>query len=415
MAQRSASGRRDASTALVLTINCGSSSLKFALYDISRTGGRGSRERLRYTGSVERIGEPHSAFHVADGKQAAVTDEHVTLRDQSAALRYALDWLEQHLNSRGLDAIGHRIVHGGERYSQPQRVTADVLAELRRLAPLAPLHLPVEIAAIEMLEKRYPTVPQVACFDTAFHRTMPRVAQLYGLPRHLLDAGILRYGFHGLSYEYILSELEREAEAAHTSLNGLRIVIAHLGNGASMAAVRDGHSLDTTMGLTPIGGLVMSTRSGDLDPGVLLYLHDAEKIDPGEMRKSVEQTGGLLGVSGSSGDMQDLLARMDRDNHAAEAVALFCYSARKHLGALIGALGGIDTLVFTGGIGEHAPEVRHRICGGFDFLGIELDDARNTTSEPIISKEQSRVSVRVIHTNEEVMIARHTLRALHRA
>lgn len=413
MAQRSASGRRDTSS--VLTINCGSSSLKFALYDISRTGGRGSQERLRYTGSVERIGEPNSAFHVVDGKQATVTDEQVTLRDQSAALRYALDWLEQHLNSRRLDAIGHRIVHGGERYSQPQRVTADVLAELRRLAPLAPLHLPVEIAAIETLEKRYPIVPQVACFDTAFHRTMPRVAQLYGLPRQFLDAGILRYGFHGLSYEYIVSELEREARAAHTSLDGQRIVIAHLGNGASMAAVRDGHSLDTTMGLTPIGGLVMSTRSGDLDPGVLLYLQETEKMAPADMRKSVEQTGGLQGVSGISGDMQDLLARVDRDDHAAEAVALFCYSARKQLGALAGVLGGIDTLVFTGGIGEHAAVVRHRICGGFDFLGIELDDARNATSETIISMEQSTVSVRVIHTNEEVMIARHTMRALYPA
>lgn len=413
MAQRSASGRRDTSS--VLTINCGSSSLKFALYDISRTGGRGSQERLRYTGSVERIGEPNSAFHVVDGKQATVTDEQVTLRDQSAALRYALDWLEQHLNSRRLDAIGHRIVHGGERYSQPQRITADLLAELRRLAPLAPLHLPVEIAAIETLEKRYPIVPQVACFDTAFHRTMPRVAQLYGLPRQFLDAGILRYGFHGLSYEYIVSELEREARAAHTSLDGQRIVIAHLGNGASMAAVRDGHSLDTTMGLTPIGGLVMSTRSGDLDPGVLLYLQETEKMAPADMRKSVEQTGGLQGVSGISGDMQDLLARVDRDDHAAEAVALFCYSARKQLGALAGVLGGIDTLVFTGGIGEHAAVVRHRICGGFDFLGIELDDARNATSETIISMEQSTVSVRVIHTNEEVMIARHTMRALYPA
>jgi acetate kinase len=410
MAQRSASGRRDARS--VLTINCGSSSLKFALYTMPRVGGRSSQERLRYTGSVERIGEPNSAFHVADARHAPVIDEQVTLSDQSAALRHALDWLEQHLDGQRPDAIGHRIVHGGERYSQPQRVTADVLAELRRLAPLAPLHLPVEIAALETLETRYPTVPQVACFDTAFHRKMPRVAQLYGLPRHILDQGVLRYGFHGLSYEYIVGELERESRAARTSLVGKRIVIAHLGNGASMAAVRDGHSLDTTMGLTPIGGLVMSTRSGDLDPGVLLYLQDAEKMTPGEMRASVEQKGGLQGVSGSSGDMQDLLVRMDRDAHAAEAVALFCYSARKHLGALASVLGGLDMLVFTGGIGEHAALVRHRICGGVGFLGIELDDARNATSESIISKETSTVSVRVIRTNEEVMIARHAMRAL---
>jgi acetate kinase len=275
--------------------------------------------------------------------------------------------------------------------------------------------MPTELAAIEILRSRYPSLPQVACFDTAFHRTMPRVAQLYGLPRHILDAGVLRYGFHGLSYEYIVGELAREASSVGKSLTdhaGQRLVIAHLGNGASMVAIRDGHSVDTTMGLTPIGGLVMSTRSGDLDPGVLLYLLDAEQMNSADLRRTVEQAGGLLGISGSTSDMQDLLERMDQDPHVAEAVALFCYTARKQLGALASVLGGIDTLVFTAGVGEHAAEVRHRICGDQAYLGIRLDQTRNAAHASVISQESSPVTVRVIPTNEQLMIARHTLRTL---
>jgi acetate kinase len=312
-------------------------------------------------------------------------------------------------------AIGHRIVHGGSSYSSPQLITGDVLATLSRLIPLAPLHLPIELATIDALADRYPALPQVACFDTAFHRTMPRVAQLYGLPRRFLDAGIARYGFHGLSYEYIMTELAQESIVSGQLPHQQRLVIAHLGNGASMVAIASGRSVDTTMGLTPIGGLVMSTRSGDLDPGVLLYLLDTEEVTSAELRQVVEQHGGLLGVSNSSADLQDLLSEMSRNRHAAEAVELFGYTARKHLGALVSVLGGLDVLIFTGGIGEHSALVRQAICEGMGYMGIQLDPERNAGSYSIISAAESPVMVRVIPTNEELMIARHTRSVLQSA
>jgi len=402
----------------ILTINCGSSSLKFALFRApgARTGGTREDPHCQYRGAVERIGADSGLFHVTDGHDQPLARQTIALRDHAQALHVALDWLEQRIGGRPPDVVGHRVVHGGSTYDHPVAINPDVIEALRRIAPLAPLHMPIEIAAIETIRTRYPSLPQVACFDTAFHRTMPRIAQIFGLPRTILDDGILRYGFHGLSYEYIVSALEREAVQAGKSFAehaGQRIVVAHLGNGASMAAIRDGRSLDTTMGLTPIGGLVMSTRSGDLDPGVLLYLLDTKQMTAADVRRQVEQTGGLLGVSGSSSDMRDLLARTTQDSQAEEAVALFCYTAQKYLGALVGVLGGIDTLVFTGGIGEHAAEARHRICGGFAFLGIQLDPARNAADAPIISGENNSVTVRVIHTNEELMIARHTIHTLH--
>ena len=241
---------------------------------------------------------------------------------------------------------------------------------------------------------------------------MPRVAQLYGLPRHFSDAGLLRYGFHGLSYEFILSELQEEARERGQELSGERIVIAHLGNGASMAAIRNGQSVDTTMGLTPTSGLVMSTRGGDLDPGVMLYLQETVQLSPAEIRAEVEERGGLLGVSASSSDMRDLLARAAQDPHAEEAVALFCYHAKKHIGALASVLGGITVLVFTGGIGEHAAEVRKRTCDGLEFLGLHLDPAANAADASSISLPESPVTIRVIPTNEELMIARHTAHVL---
>ena len=408
------SGRK---TQQILTANCGSSSLKFAVYSTDGSGAADAREDLRYAGEVERIGADDALFHVADGNGQPLARQHIALPDHTAALHAVLDWLEGQPDAQAPDAAGHRIVHGGSAYDRSQRITPQVIEALRQLAPLAPLHMPIEIAAIEAVQARYPTLPQVACFDTAFHRTMPRVAQIFGLPRPITESGVLRYGFHGLSYEYILSELAREASDDGKSLEsyvGRRIVIAHLGNGASMVAVRDGRSVDTTMGLTPIGGLVMGTRSGDLDPGALLYLLDAAGMTSADLRKQVEQEGGLLGVSGSSSDMRDLLSRMAHDSHAEEAIDLFCYTGRKYLGALASVLAGIDTLVFTGGIGEHAAEVRRRICGDLAFLGIRLDPARNNASARIISKEASAVTVRVMHTNEEAMIARHTIRALQR-
>jgi acetate kinase len=400
----------------ILVINCGSSSVKFALYRYSSTGSSEELEQGAYSGSVERIGEPGSFFQVAAGLNGrAGVPQPLAVRDHKEALNVLLDRLNEQTGGEVPTGIGHRIVHSGSSYNQPQLITGDLLAALSRLVPLAPLHLPIELAAIDTLADRYPSIPQVACFDTAFHRTMPRVARLYGLPRRFLAAGIERFGFHGLSYEYIMSELTRESVASGLLLHQQRLIIAHLGNGASMVAVAGGHSVDTTMGLTPIGGLVMSTRSGDLDPGVLLYLLDSEKMTSAELRQCVEQYGGLLGVSDSSSDMRDLLSEAGRSQHAAEAVELFSYTAKKHLSALVSVLGGLDALIFTGGIGEHSVPVRQAICQGLGYLGIQLDPERNSGGGPVISAAESRVLVRVIPTNEELMIARHTRSAVERA
>jgi acetate kinase len=291
-------------------------------------------------------------------------------------------------------------------YVSPQRITPGVRAALTRLIPLAPEHLPAELDVIATTKAAFPAVAQVACFDTAFHRTKPRVAQIYGLPWALADEGILRYGFHGLSYEYTLSELARLAGA---EVAAGRVIIAHLGNGASMAAIRDGRSLDCTMGFSPLSGLVMSTRSGSLDPGALLYLLEEKRMTPDALRELLSQHAGLLGVSGSSPDMRDLLGAEARgDERASLAIALFCYEAQKALGGLVAVLGGLDTLIFTGGIGECAAAIRQRICAGLATFGVALDDQRNEAHSPLISKDASRVSVRVIPTNEELMIARHT-------
>ena len=409
-------GNRSASEN-ILAINCGSSSLKFALYLLSPAETRQEQEQLWWSGSIERIGEPDSFFQVAGGPDArpgAMVRQQVRVGDQKEALGLLFDQLDEQTGTGPPTAVGHRIVHGGSAYDQPQLITDDVIAELSRLIPLAPLHLPVEIAAVDAVRMRYPSLPQVACFDTAFHRTMPRVAQLYGLPRRFLDAGIVRYGFHGLSYEYVMSEFTRELGGDADLVRRQRLVIAHLGNGASMVAVAEGHSIDTTMGLTPIGGLVMSTRSGDLDPGVLLYLQDREEMSSAEVRRVVEQQGGLLGVSGTSADMRDLLSAMGQNRQADEAVQLFNYTARKYLGALISALGGLDTLIFTGGIGENSLPVRQAICEGMSYVGIQLDPGRNAANDSIISVPGSAVTVRVIPTNEELMIVRHTSRVLRR-
>jgi acetate kinase len=284
-------------------------------------------------------------------------------------------------------------------------VTADLLATLRSLIPVDPEHLPQAIAAIEGLSDALPAVPQVACFDTAFHRTMPRVAQTYALPRRYTDAGVVRYGFHGLSYEYVVERLRTIDPSAARG----RVVIAHLGNGASMAAIRDGRSVDTTMGFSPTGGLVMSTRPGDLDPGVVIYLQREAGLTLENAGRVLNKEAGLLAVSTTSADMQDLLAREESDPRAAEAIALFCYTARKSLGALAAVLAGLDALIFTGGIGEHAAPVRARICAGVEFLGIHIDDDRNAANASLISPDTGPVAVRVIRTDEDLMIARHTL------
>jgi acetate kinase len=387
----------------ILTINSGSSSVKFGLFEI------GQAEKLVLTGSLERIGLRAGLFQVNDAHGKTTLDEHTNLPDHEAAIKRLLKWLEKREPVKNLDAIGHRVVHGGPEYSQPHRITPELIAELKELVPLAPDHLPHEIKAIRATSHAYPDLTQVACFDTSFHRHMPKLAQMVALPRHYQHEGLGRYGFHGLSYEYILQELRKEA--GDKAADG-RVIIGHLGNGASMAAVLDGKSVDTTMGFTPAGGLVMSTRSGDLDPGILVYLLEEKGLRPSALNDLVNQQSGLLGVSGISSDMRDLLNQEQGEPHAREAADLFCYQASKHLGALAAVLGGLDTLIFTAGIGENSPVIRWRICQNLSFLGIQLDEERNSANAPIISPEDSRVSVRVIKTNEDLMIARHTFKLI---
>lgn len=328
--------------------------------------------------------------------------------DPHSAVASLLDWLEAQPLFASVQAVGHRVVHGMT-HREPERVTPELLADLHRIEPSDPEHLPLEIELMEALHQRHPGLPQVACFDTAFHRTLPRVARLLPIPRRYEAKGVQRYGFHGLSYAYLMEELTRLGDPAATTG---RMVLAHLGNGASMAAVRDGKSIDTSMGFTPTSGLVMGTRSGDLDPGLVSYLARTEQMTATQFQEMVNRESGLLGVSEISSDLRDLLAQESGDVRAAEAVALFCYQAKKWIGSFTAALGGLDTLVFAGGIGENAPLIRGRICDGLGYLGIELDFQRNAENAPLISRDAARVKVRVIHTDEEVMLARSVARVL---
>jgi acetate kinase len=384
------------SDSLVLTINGGSSSLKFALFRLEDAPGR------ILSGKFERIGLPDSLMTISDPIEGQLERRDVHITDHVASIDLLLDYLEHQIDVRKIQGIGHRVVHGGRRYTEPQRVTPEVLAELRRLSPYDPEHLPAEIGLIEAFSKRYPDVAQVACFDTAFHRALPPVARLLPIPRRYEKSGVQRYGFHGLSYAFLMKELARLGGREEA---GGRIILAHLGNGASMTAVKEGKSIDTTMSFTPTAGLPMSTRSGDLDPGLVAYLARTEGMSLDQFHEMVNLKSGLLGVSEISSDVRDLLARERHDPRAAEAIALFCYQAKKTVGAFTAALGGLDTLVFSGGIGENAPIVRSRICQGLEFLGIEIESARNDIGASIISKPSSRVRVRVIRTDEEAEIA----------
>lgn len=381
---------------LVLTINAGSSSIKFALF---RSGAALTRA---WSGKIERIGLPDTLLTVID--EASHQPEHRAIQapDHAACVAPLMEVLERTAGLSALSAIGHRVVHGGSRYNQPARVTPDVLAELRRLSPYDPEHLPAEISLIEAFSRRAPTLPQVACFDTAFHHDLPRIARLLPIPRRYYSQGVQRYGFHGLSYAYLMGELERLG--GNTEASG-RVILAHLGNGASLAAVYGGRSLDTTMGFTPTAGLPMSTRSGDLDPGIVAYLARTEGMTMDQFHEMVNARSGLLGVSEISPDIRDLLACEKRDARAAEAIALFCYHVKRWIGAFAAALGGLDTLVFSGGIGENSPDIRARICDGLGFLGIELDEARNASGNPIISRDRNKLTVWVIRTDEELQIA----------
>jgi acetate kinase len=385
----------------VLTINGGSSSIRFAVYEA------GELLQVRLAGKIDRIGRRGTNLVAMDSRKKARVSHRLAVGDHHTAVDFLLGWLETQPVFASVKAVGHRVVHGMQ-HTAPERVTPQLLAELRRITPYDPDHLPRELALIEAFRRRYPRLPQVACFDTAFHRTMPRVAKLLPIPRRFAAKGVERYGFHGLSYAYLMEELRRLDPAAASG----RVILAHLGNGASLAAVRAGRSLDTSMGFTPAAGLVMSTRTGDLDPGLAFYLARTERMTAARFQQMVNHESGLLGVSGTSSDVRDLLAREKRDPRAAEAVALFCYQAKKWIGAYAAALGGVGTLVFAGGIGENAPLIRARICDGLGFLGIKLDRTRNAKNAPLISPAAGRIKVRVIRTDEELMIARSVARVL---
>jgi acetate kinase len=387
----------------ILTINGGSSSIKFALFEA------GDPLRRILEGGIERIGLPEAAMRVKGLNRADNFSRSVTAPDHTVAVGVLMDWIEERIGVGLLTAVGHRVVHGGPKYFDPQRITAEMVEELHRLSPFDPEHLPEEILLTGAFHRRFPDLPQVACFDTAFHHDLPRVARILPIPRRYEAQGVRRYGFHGLSYAFLMGELARLAgpEAAQG-----RAILAHLGNGASLAAVHGGKSIDTSMGFTPVAGLVMSTRSGDLDPGLLWYLAGTEGLDAKRFNEMVNFESGLLGVSETSSDMLDLLDHETQDVRAAEAVALFCYQVKKWIGAFAAALGGLDTLVFAGGIGENAPIVRARICHGLEFLGIQLEEKQNVANAGVISAAASRVAVRVIHTDEEWMIAKTVCRVL---
>ena len=387
----------------ILTINGGSSSIKFALFEA------GDSLRRILEGGIERIGLAQATFVVKGSDNAENFTRSVTAANHTEAVGLLMDWMEERIQPSELAAVGHRVVHGGPKYSDPQRITPTMVKELHQLQPFDPEHLPEEILLTEAFYRRFPDLVQVACFDTAFHHDLPRVAQLFPIPRRYEGLGVRRYGFHGLSYAFLMVELARIAgpQAARG-----RVVLAHLGNGASLAAVYEGKSVDTSMGLTPTGGIPMSTRSGDLDPGLVWYLERTEKINAKKFNEMVNFQSGLLGISETSSDMHDLLERETTDVRAAEAVALFCYQVKKWIGAFAAALGGLDTLVFAGGIGENAPKIRSRVCEGLGFLGIELEEKRNSDNAGLISADESRVAVRVMHTDEEWMIAKTVCRVL---
>ena len=378
----------------ILCLNGGSSSLKFAVYGIS-----GGDDKRVFSGAVEAIGAEGGRAWLRAGDKA-VSEQKGSFADHSAAVRTMFAALKAQ-GVTELAAAGHRIVHGGPKFTAPRRIDEGLKTALRGLIPFAPLHLPSQVEMIDAVAAHFPDLPQVACFDTAFHSRMPEVAQRFALPGKLWSRGIRRYGFHGLSYEYVVGKLGAAL--------GHRAVIAHLGNGASMVALQDGVSIDTSMGLTPAGGFMMGTRSGDLDPGVLLHLlragYSADKLE-----ELLNHEAGLLGVSGGSSEMRALLEKRKTDPAADLAVQMFCYQARKFVGAFAAALNGLETLVFTGGIGEHAAAVRAEICSGLEHLGIEVDGAANKRNAEVISAEGSRCVVRVVETDEDLMIARHTRR-----
>src|SRR3954453_15161399 len=386
----------------ILIVNAGSSSIKFSVFETAadRSLSPGAHGQVAAIGASARI-------EVADAQGRKLIDQPASAQDHKAAIAAIHDWFAGHIGGEAaLDGVGHRVVHGGTAYAEPVLIDAEVIAALEALVPLAPLHQPHALAAIRAVGAVAPDAPQIACFDTAFHRGQPPLAQLFALPRELTAKGIRRYGFHGVSYEYIVSVLPRVAP----EIAGGKLVVAHLGNGASLCAIEQGRSVATTMSFTPVDGLVMGTRTGALDPGVILYLLQHEGMSAAEIERLINQRSGLLGVSGLSSDMRTLLA--SAEPAAKEAVDLFAYRIARELGSLAAALGGVDAIVFTGGIGEHAAPIRARVCQDAQWLGVMLDEAANAQHGPRISRPGARVSAWVIPTDENRMVARHTRRLL---
>lgn len=386
----------------ILTINGGSSSIKFALY-------QADEHPLRMLhGKIDRVGQRGAVLAFTASAGSREESLPVAAPDHGSAAKVLVEWLAERKEFGSVVAVGHRIVHGME-HVRPEIVSRALMARLRRIGPYDPDHLPGEIELMESFLRSHPKLPQVACFDTAFHHTLPHVARQLPIPRRYEAKGIRRYGFHGLSYSYLMEEL---AVVAGAKAARGRVILAHLGSGASLAAVRNGKSIDTSMGFTPTAGLPMGTRTGDLDPGVAAYLARAERFTAKRFYDMANHESGLLGVSGTSSDMRDLLVEEANDPRAAEAVSLFCYHAKRWVGAFAAILGGLDTLVFAAGIGENCPSVRARICDGLDFLGIKLDTRRNAKNAAVISTGKGPVAVRVITTDEEKMIARSVYRLL---
>ena len=387
----------------ILAINGGSSSIKFALFDTE-----GGIKEL-FHGELEGIGKKNSEVSFTNDVTSKKFTSNTVIHDHKAAADFLINWLETEDGFDCLKAVGHRIVYG-KGYTEPVEIGTDLMNELSDISIYDPEHLPGEIKIIEAFSRRFQGIKQIACFDTSFHASMPPVAKIISIPRRYFGMGIQRYGFHGLSYAYLMEEVKRITD--NKTARG-KIILAHLGNGASIAAVKDGKSIDTSMGFTPTSGLPMSTRTGDMDPGVALYLMKTATLDPQQFNDLINHKSGLLGVSGTSSDMRDLLKCEGTDNHAAEAIDLFCYQTKKWIGSFAAALGGLDVLVFSGGIGENAPEVRARICNNLEFLGIELDASKNLNNELIISKEKSKVPVYVMRTNEELMVAKLVCQVMH--
>jgi acetate kinase len=384
----------------VLTINGGSSSIRFAIFEASQP------PRRLLQGKMERMGGTGAGLSVDHGDGRPPTHIKIDIPEHGTAAGFLLDWLQSQPLFKTLAGVGHRVVHG-MLHTQPERVTPQLLDELKSIMPFDPEHLPGEISLIDAVQDRRPQLPQVACFDTAFHRSMPLVATQLPIPRRYAARGVQRYGFHGLSFTFLMQELTRFGDPA--AARG-RVILAHLGSGASLAAVRDGKCIDTSMGFTPTAGLVMGTRTGDLDPGLMSYLALTDAMSATRFQTMVNHESGLLGISETSADVRDLLDRETSDPRAAQALDLFCYQAKKWIGSFAAALGGLDTLVFAGGIGENAAPLRKRICTGLEFLGIDIDEKANSGhAQRISTGAEGSVTVRVIRTDEEAVIAASTI------